>query len=331
MRDDDLAVAGRPRLHTLRGEQESELALRTSVQLGLTATPKWLPPKLFYDARGSEIFNEITRLPEYYPTEAEREIILGRAGDVAAQTGARTLVELGSGSSEKTRALLDALTAHGTLRRFVPVDVSATAVAEAGEEIAADYPALAVDGVVGDFTEHLELLPGEAPRVVALLGGTIGNLPPEERGKLFRQLHQMLAPGGWLLLGADLVKDEQTLVRAYDDAAGVTAEFNRNMLQVLNNELGADFDVAAFDHVARWNPEREWMEMRLRARRAMRVRVPGAGLEVAFEAGEELLTETSAKFRREALGAELADAGIGVERFWTDVAGRYSLVIARSS
>ncbi len=305
-------------------------ALRSDVRAGLLADPKWLPPKWFYDARGSELFEEITRLPEYYPTRAEREILDRRAGEIAARTGAHTLVELGSGSSEKTRLLLDALRRHGTLHEFVPLDVSESALRDAAEAIVDDYPGLSVHGVVGDFTEHLGRLPGESPRVVAFLGGTIGNLLPDERAKFFGALHDVLEPGEWLLLGTDLVKDPGVLVPAYDDAAGVTAEFNKNVLRVLNRQLGADFDLDSFDHVALWDSRNEWIEMRLRATRAMSVLLPEIGLEVEFAKDEELRTEISAKFRREGIDAELAAAGFGLSSWWTDSGNRFALSLSRA-
>ena len=305
-------------------------ALRQDVLSGLGTQPKSLPPKWFYDARGSELFEEITRLPEYYPTRAEREILQTRAGELARRTGARALVELGSGSSEKTRLLLDALRAHGTLEEFVPLDVSESALREAVDAIAADYPGLRVHGVVGDFTEHLGRLPGRSPRLVAFLGGTIGNLLPEERARFLAGVRAVLQPGEWLLLGTDLVKDPETLVRAYDDAAGVTARFNLNVLQVLNRELGADFDVDAFTHVARWDAEHEWIEMRLRATRAMRVAVPEVDLRLRLEEGEEIRTEISAKFRREGVEAELKEAGFDLDAWWTDEQGRFALSLARA-
>jgi L-histidine N-alpha-methyltransferase len=305
-------------------------ALRADVRAGLTATQKWLPPKWFYDARGSELFERITALPEYYPTRCEREILRREAGAIAQVTAAHTLVELGSGSSEKTRLLLDALREAGTLRGFVPLDVSQTALAAASASIAADYPQVRVRGVVGDFTEHLGLLPGRPPRLVAFLGGTIGNFLPAERLKFLRSLRDVLGQGEWLLLGADLVKDPDTLVRAYDDAAGVTAAFNRNVLRVVNERLGADFDPDRFDHVAYWNAREEWIEMWLRARGPMRVAVPGADLEVELADGEHIRTEVSAKFRREGMTEELAESGFAVHRWWTDEAERFALVLARS-
>jgi L-histidine N-alpha-methyltransferase len=306
-------------------------ALRADVRAGLTAERKWLPSKWFYDARGSELFEDITSLPEYYPTRCEREILAGQAREIARVTGAHTLVELGSGSSEKTRLLLDALTGEGTLSAFVPLDVSESALAEAAEAIAADYPMLIVRGVVGDFTEHLGLLPGEQPRLVAFLGGTIGNFQPVERAKFLGSVRDVLGPGEWLLIGTDLVKDKETLERAYDDAAGVTAEFNRNVLRVVNQRLGADFTVDRFAHESYWDSAAEWVEMRLRAREKTRVRIPGANLEVDFDEGEYIRTEISAKFRPEGIRAELEAAGFELVAWWTDAESRYGVSLARST
>jgi L-histidine N-alpha-methyltransferase len=239
-------------------------------------------------------------------------------------------VELGSGSSEKTRLLLDALRRHGSLHEFVPLDVSEAALREAVAAIVGDYPGLRVHGVVGDFTEHLDGLPGESPRLVAFLGGTIGNLLPDERAAFLGDVRGVLRPGEWLLLGTDLVKDPATLVRAYDDAAGVTAQFNLNVLHVLNRELGADFDPAGFAHVACWNDEQEWIEMRLRASRPMRVTIPAIGLDLELAEGEEIRTEVSAKFRRDRVSAELERAGFVLDRWWTDDADRFGLSLARA-
>ncbi|MFI5490243.1 L-histidine N(alpha)-methyltransferase [Micromonospora echinaurantiaca] len=302
--------------------------LRDDVRAGLSADPKWLPPKWFYDARGSELFEEITRLPEYYPTRAERAVLAGRADRVAELTGAKTMIELGSGSSEKTRLLLDAFTRHGGLGTFVPLDVSVSALRRSTAEIAADYPGLRVRGIVGDFTRHLDRLPTGGRRLVVFLGGTIGNLLPAERARFLADMRAALEVGDWLLLGTDLVKDPSVVVPAYDDAAGVTAEFNRNVLRVINRELGADFDPAAFDHVARWDPDREWIEMRLRAWRPMRVRV--LDLDVRFAEGEELRTEVSAKFRPAGVAAELAAAGFAAAEFWTDPDGLFGVTLARA-
>jgi len=319
-----------PVIESHLGEDYLAEGLRSDVLAGLAGTPKSLPPKWFYDARGSELFERITELPEYYPTRAEREILRARSADVAEITRAATLVELGSGSSEKTRLLLSALHEAGTLREFVPLDVSPVALRESATAIANDYPDLRVHGVVGDFTAHLDLLPGAGPRVVAFLGGTIGNLLPGERAKFLAGVRDVLAPGEWLLLGTDLVKEPDVLVRAYDDAAGVTAEFNRNVLRVLNRELDADFDVEAFEHVAAWDAEHNWIEMRLRAGRDMLVRLSALGVEARFAAGEELRTEVSAKFRQDGVREDLLGAGFELAHWWTDTAGRFGVSLARS-
>lgn len=309
-------------------DQDIQHSLRRDVRVGLTASAKWLPPKWFYDSRGSELFDEITRLPEYYPTRAERAVLAEQATQIAELTGAKTLIELGSGSSEKTRLLLDAFTRRGGLGTFVPLDVSTSALAASTAALAADYPGLRVRGIVGDFTRHLAQLPTGGRRLVIFLGGTIGNLLPVERAEFLTGMRAALEVGDWLLVGTDLVKDPAVIVPAYDDAAGVTAEFNRNVLRVLNRELDADFDPAAFAHVALWNPEHEWIEMRLRAERPMRVRV--LDLEVDFAAGEDLRTEVSAKFRPEGIADELAAAGLRTERFWTDPGGLFGVTLARA-
>ncbi|MET8759916.1 L-histidine N(alpha)-methyltransferase [Lentzea sp. NPDC004782] len=305
-------------------------ALRADVRAGLTAYPKWLSLKWFYDTVGSALFEDITRLPEYYPTRAEREVLAERAQEIARTTGAYALVELGSGSSQKTRLLLSALSQHGSLREFVPQDVSVSALTESARAILADYPGLIVRGVVGDFTQHLRLLPGESPRVVAFLGGTIGNLLPDERGKFFRMVRDVLQPGEWLLLGTDLVKDPETLVRAYDDSQGVNAEFNRNALSVINREVGGDFDLEAFEYVALWNAEQEQIELGLRAKRDMRVTLTELGRTVEFREGEELRTAVSAKFREDVVRKELEDGGFELHRWWTDSEERFAVSLARA-
>ncbi|MFC8224926.1 L-histidine N(alpha)-methyltransferase [Streptomyces sp. NPDC057287] len=303
----------------------TDAALRADVLSGLTRHPKTLPPKWFYDARGSDLFEEITRLTEYYPTRAEREILVARAGEIARVSGARTLIELGSGSSDKTRHLLDALP---DLHTYVPVDVSESALAGAAEALLAERPQLSVHALVADFTQALELPESPGPRLVVFLGGTLGNLLPAERAEFLRSVRARLAPGDGLLLGTDLVKDEGTLVAAYDDAAGVTASFNKNVLAVVNRELGADFPADDFDHVALWDPDNEWIEMRLRARRALTVKVRELDLVVQFEEGEDLRTEVSAKFREERVREELAAAGLRLDQWWTDAAGRFALSLA---
>ncbi|MFF7381787.1 L-histidine N(alpha)-methyltransferase [Streptomyces griseoluteus] len=314
-------------LHVTRTlpEDATDAALRADVLDGLSADPKALPPKWFYDARGSELFERITELPEYYPTRAEREILLDRSGEIAAASGARTLIELGSGSSTKTRHLIDALT---SLEAYVPVDVSESALVQAGRALTEERPSLAVHALIADFTEAMTLPETPGPRLIAFLGGTLGNLLPAERSGFLAGVRAMLAPGDGLLLGTDLVKDEAVLVRAYDDASGVTAAFNKNVLGVLDRELGADFDPDAFDHVARWDPEREWIEMRLRSRTAQTVKIPALGMVVDFAAGEEMRTEVSAKFRREGVGSELEQAGLELTHWWTDSENRFALSLS---
>lgn len=297
---------------------------------GLTRPFKELPPKHFYDARGSELFDAICELPEYYPTRTERAILEAVAHDIVATTGAVDLVELGSGSAEKARVLLGAMDRAGTLRRYVPVDVSETALRAAAAELVADYPDLRVHGLVGDFERHLDHLPEPiGPRIVSFLGGTIGNFPPGSRRRFLRELASRLGPDGWLLLGTDLVKDPHVLEAAYDDEAGVTAEFNRNVLHVLNRELDADFDPGAFDHVAFFDADNGWIEMRLRARERQVVQVRDLGLTVHFEAREELRTEISTKFTRQRLEEDLAAAGLELAEWHTDPEDRFAVTLSR--
>ncbi len=303
-------------------------ALASDARRGLTAAPKELPPKWFYDDRGSQLFDEITRLEEYYPTRAERAILVERADEIAAVAGADTLIELGSGTSEKTRLLLDALARAGRLRRFVPFDVSEQTLRDAARAIDEEHPGVEVHAVVGDFERHLDQLPRGGRRLIAFLGGTIGNLPPATRAAFLVAVAAELEPGDSFLLGTDLVKDVDRLVAAYDDASGVTAAFNRNVLLVLNRELGADFDPDAFAHVARWNAESEWIEMWLRSNSAQVVKVPELDLVVELAAGEEMRTEISAKFRRAGIEAELGAAGLALTHWWTDPAGDFALSLS---
>jgi L-histidine Nalpha-methyltransferase len=303
-------------------------ALRRDVFDGLGQKPKSLPPKWFYDEIGSDLFDRITRLPEYYPTRAEAAILRARAGAIAAATRADTLVELGSGTSEKTRMLLDALHGRGTLRRFIPFDVDAGMLETAGSAILAEYPGIEVHAVCGDFEEHLLEIPSGGTRLLVFLGSTIGNLTPGPRAEFLGTLAAVMQPGDSLLLGTDLVKDVGRLVRAYDDSAGVTAAFNRNVLAVVNRELDADFDLDAFAHVARWNAHKERIEMWLRSTKAQRVRIEALDLSVDFGAGEAMLTEVSCKFRRESVAAELAAAGLTLTQWWTDPNSDFGLSLA---
>jgi L-histidine N-alpha-methyltransferase len=304
--------------------------LAAEVREGLRRPLKELPPKLFYDERGSELFDRITELPEYYPTRCEREILDRRAGEIAAASGATELVELGSGSASKTRALLGAMDAAGNLGRYVPVDVSAAPVERSARELCELFPDLVVHGLIGDFhTDLVHLPPGER-RLFAFLGGTIGNFHPPQRARFLAGLGELMGAGDALLIGTDLVKDTAELEAAYDDAAGVTAEFNRNALRVLNRELGADFEVERFEHVAFYNAAESWIEMRLRSLDACEVRIPGARVELSLAAGEEIRTEVSTKFTRERVEGDLAAAGLALDSLWTDEGGRFALSLATS-
>lgn len=318
-----------PTLEIHIAPEELTAALRTDVARGLTSTPKWLPPKWFYDARGSELFERITRLPEYYPTRTERALLEAHAREIADVAAAQILVELGSGSSEKTRLLLRELGARGGLEQYVPQDVSESALRDATGRIAREFPEIGVHGVVGDFTESLHHLPSGGRRMIAFLGGTLGNLVPQERREFLAGIADVLESGEHLLLGVALVTDPAVLVPAYDDAAGVTAQFDLNVLSVVNKQLGADFDLDGFRHVALWDPVEEWIEMRLEAATATTVHVADLDLTVSFDAGEQMRTEISAKFREDGIRRELGAAGFDDVRTWTDADERFALVCAR--
>jgi L-histidine N-alpha-methyltransferase len=311
----------------LSGADERSLA--DDVLDGLTRPFKELPPKHFYDARGAELFDRICELPEYYPTRAERTILEQEADELARLTGAAELVELGSGTAAKTRTLLDALHEAGTLVRYVPVDVTEQMVRDCAAELTEEYPGLQVHGVIGDFERHLDRIPAAVgPRIVAFLGGTIGNFPPGSRRRVLREIRGLLSPGDHLLMGTDLVKDPAVLEAAYDDAQGLTAEFNRNLLSVLNRELDAAFDPQDFDHVALFDREHEWIEMRLRARREHTTLVRALDLPVHFEAGEEMRTEISAKFTPERLEADLSASGLELVSWLTDPDDLFALTLS---
>ena len=321
-----------PHVDVLLTAAELTDALRADVLAGLSAPPgqRALPPKWFYDERGSQLFAEITCLREYYPTRRERAILVARAQEIMG-SDVSTVIELGSGTSDKTRLLLDA-GVGASLREFVPFDVSEATLRAASATLASRYPKLSVHAVVGDFERHLAVLGGlgrAGERLVVFLGGTIGNFEPVARAAFLSALATALSAGDQLLLGTDLVKDRRRLIAAYDDAAGVTAAFNRNVLAVIDRELGADFDPLGFDHVALWDDESEWIEMRLRARAEHMVTVSDLDLKVGFEAGEEIRTEISAKFRREGIVGELAAAGFALGEWWTDAAGDFGLSLSR--
>ncbi|MBM7112538.1 L-histidine N(alpha)-methyltransferase [Archangium primigenium] len=309
---------------------DARRALLAEVREGLCTEGrlKELGPKWLYDERGSQLFDAITRLPEYYPTRREKEILRAHAADIARVSGADTLIELGSGSSEKTRWLLDAFRARGGFQRFIPFDVSEAFLRQAAEAVARDYPGLPVHAVVGDFERHLGRWPRGGRALVAFLGGTIGNLKPRERARFYATLAQGLSPGEGVLVGTDLLKNRARLFAAYNDRQGVTAAFNRNVLEVLNHELGADFDPRAFEHLAPFDEENAWIEMRLISRRAQAVRLPALQRFVNFAEGEVLRTEVSCKFRPEQVEAELDAAGFQLAERWTDAAGDFALSLA---
>lgn len=311
------------------GDRRAELA--ADVRAGLGATPRTLPAKWLYDHRGSELFEQITRLDEYYPTRTELAILRECAAQVVGAVRPEEIVELGSGSSRKTVTLLEAMWDAGTGRRYVPLDVSRSAIEQAAVVLARDHPWLEVRGFVADFHAHLDLLPPGGRRLLAFLGSTIGNLDRGERAAFFARVRATLGPDDGLLLGADLVKDPAVLVRAYDDAEGVTAAFNRNVLRVLNHELDGDVPVEAFGHEARWDADEERVEMWLRASRPVHACLPGADLELVLECGEGIRTEISSKFRRAELSTELRAAGLAVEQWHTDDRGWFALALLRAA
>lgn len=313
-------------------DDDAAAKMARDVREGLCAYPKEVAPKYFYDERGSLLFEQITELPEYYPTRAEREILQHRSAEIVAAAGAfQTLVELGSGSAAKTRHLLSAMRDAGSLRTYVPVDISVEITQRTAAELVDEYPGLDVRGLVCDYEQHLERIPEVGPRMIAFLGGTIGNLYPRERQAFLERIAALLGPGDHLLLGTDLIKDRARLEAAYDDSAGVTAEFNKNVLAVLNDQLGADFDLDAFEHVARYDEEAERMDIRLRSLADQEVRLEDLDLEISFAAEEEMRTEISTKFTRERIEAAYAGAGLELAGWFTDAAGDYALSLARAA
>jgi len=295
----------------------------------LRTRPRTIPPRWLYDDRGSELFDRITRLPEYYPTEAEREILATHSAMIAEVSGATTVIELGSGTSDKTRTLLDAFVVHGEIERFAPLDVSEATLLFAAEVLAERYPDLVIEPVVGDFTRHLARLPSGGTRLVAFLGGTVGNFYTDERRAFLGALADGLVAGDWLLLGVDLIKPIDRIMDAYDDSQGVTDAFIRNALAVINRDLGANFDLGNFEYVPLWDAREHRVDMRLRACDPETAHIAALGLDVVFEAGEELRVEISTKFSPGDIVAELADAGFGDAELLTDAAGDFGLVLTR--
>jgi L-histidine N-alpha-methyltransferase len=312
----------------LLDEADRRAALYEATLAGLRSTPKEIPFVWKYDERGSLIFEQITRLPEYYLTRAERGILALHAGEIASLTQAETLVELGSGTSEKTRLLLDALAAAGTLRCFMPLDVSEEVLVASARQVATEYPEIEVHAVVGDFQHHLPALPGDTRRLFAFLGSTFGNLSDEARRALLGGLAACMSPGDAFVLGLDLLKDPARIEAAYNDAAGLSEQFQRNALEHLDRELDSDFSVARFAYDAFWDAEREWIDLGFRSVEEQVVHVPGLGIDVELADRERLRTGVSTKFRRERVEAELEEAGLALERWWTDAAGDCAVVLA---
>ncbi|HEX3606708.1 MAG TPA: L-histidine N(alpha)-methyltransferase [Candidatus Dormibacteraeota bacterium] len=313
-------------VHTVGRNAREELV--ADVRTGLARRPRWLAPRWFYDEEGSRLFDLITELPEYYQTRTERAILRDHAGEIASLTRPESLVELGSGSCSKSRLLIEACRQVGSLRSFVPFDVSDSVVQHTSRELVDEYPGLTVYGMVGDFSHHLAHIPRLGSRLVAFLGSTIGNLEVEQRRGFLDDVRALLEPGDTFLCGFDLVKDHGELIAAYDDSAGVTAAFNRNVLRVINRELDADFDVDAFTHVAVYDQVLDRIEMHLRAESAQRVAIPGAGLSLRFEAGETLRTEISAKFTRAVVERTLRESSMRLAAWFTDPAARFALALA---
>jgi L-histidine N-alpha-methyltransferase len=310
------------------GPAQRHRAAAADVRAGLSARQRSIPPVWFYDETGSRLFDRITRLPEYYLARREKEILARHAAEIIEVSEARALVEIGSGTSEKTRLLLDAMAAAGRLDRIVLLDISEEVLREAASRLGETYD-VDVQAVVGDFRHDLDALGGGPAKLWAFLGSTLGNFPPLDRRRLLERFHDAMAPADRFLLGTDLRKDPTRMVAAYNDREGVTAAFNLNVLAVLDAALGADFDPAGFEHVAVWDAEHSWIEMRLRSIRAQRIRIADLRMVVDIEEGEEVLTEISAKFDPGLLAAELIGVGFDGCRRWTDGAGDFQLTLVR--
>jgi L-histidine N-alpha-methyltransferase len=321
------STEGGIRVDVLLDEDDGRPVLYEATFRSLHAEVKELPAVWLYDERGSRLYEEITRLPEYYLPRREGQILRARSGEIARLTQACTLVELGAGTAQNTRLLLAALDTAGTLERFVPLDLSEHPLRASAQAIATAYPRVFVHAIVGDFERHLGELPGRGRRLIAFLGSTIGNLYPEQRGRFLTTLATALARDDAFLLGIDLVKDVARLEAAYNDSRGVTEAFVRNALSAVNGELGATFDQRRFVYEARWDPEHEWMDIGLRALQAHTVSIQGLELDVAFDEGEPLRVEISSKFRREQFELEAGRARLQVESWWTDRAGDFAVAL----
>jgi len=301
---------------------------RIKVRQNLLRTMPRIDSKYFYDDIGSRLFEDITQLPEYYQTRTEEKLLGTIADEVVTLTGARELVELGSGAGRKIRLLLDAMRRQGRLETCALLDINETFLRASAEELADQYPEMEICGVVGDFLHDLELVGSGDNRLFIFLAGTIGNLYPRQLGTFLENVRATLGQQDSFLVGLDLVKDASRLEAAYNDSAGVTAEFNLNALKVLNRRFGTDFEVDAFEHVAFYDPENEWIEMRLRALKSTSVSL-GDTRELRFEAGDEIRTEISRKFTRESFVAELSGTGLELSEWFTDSEGLFASALIR--
>lgn len=322
-----------PELRICLDVSDLDASLRLDVRRGLTAHPKHLPMRLHYDGRGGALFAELTRQPEYYQTRSERAVLHDRAAEIADALGTDpvAVIELGAGRAEKIRPVLDALAGEDRLDAFWPFDVAEGEVRDVLLELATAYPDAHLGGIVGDFTRHLAHLPDHhSTRLVAFLGGTFGNFTGMERGQFLRDLREALRPGDWFLLGADLVKDPEVILAAYNDAAGVTAEFNRHVLYVLNHRLDADFEPDNFEHIALWDNDTATIDMRLRAMKPMKVDLSALAIDISFTVGEEIHTGISTKFHRGELENQLQATGFATTRCWTDANGYMGVFLARA-
>ena len=316
-------------IRRLSPEVDHSEDLAMDVRAGLSASPKTLSSKYFYDARGSALFEDITRLPEYYLTRAETEILNSYADEMISAIEPQEFVELGAGHSVKTRLLIEALGRAGSGTRYVPFDISESALIEAAQHLGDSFPWLEIESLIGDFANDLTQITRVGRRLVKFLGSTIGNFRTEERIAFYRTVATMLEGGDGLLLGVDLVKDEDTLVAAYNDSAGVTAEFNKNILQVINRELDADFDVDAFEFIVRWDADCECVSMSLKGNRDMEVTIKGLDMVVHLDEGEEIHDEISCKFTREKVEREAEKAGLAITNWWTDSEERYAVALLK--
>lgn len=303
--------------------------MKDECRVGLLKNPKEIPPKFFYDARGSVLFEQITELPEYYQTRTERKILEDVVGVLETRHRFRQLLEFGSGSSSKTRVLLDAMHESGNLELYLPLDVSESIVRMTAERLVDDYPEMRVHGIIGDFTRHLAEIPKGAHRLLVFLGGTIGNFRPEDATIFLRDVASTMGPHDRLLLGTDLVKEPRRIEAAYNDSKGVTAEFNLNVLSAINARLGADFDLENYDHLAPYREDVQWIEMRLRAKRSRRVSIPALDMEIGIDAGEEILTEISRKFTRASANHMVESAGLEMTDWFTDDESLFGLSLSR--